>query len=210
MMDLGSDEIRLANDSIRSWISNNLQTDLATYSITGTAIIIDKNNEYLRESMFKGLGLAFLVVSVLMVFLFKNVKMMLISLIPNIIPLLVAGAIMGFTGIELKASTSIIFTIAFGIAVDDTIHFLSKLKLVLNRGKSLEEAIQRTFKETGKAIVITSVILFFGFLILIFSDFTGTFYIGILVSVTLLSAVITDLYLLPVSLRLLLRKKKKD
>ena len=114
---------------------------------------------------------------------------------------------MGFMGIDLKVSTSIIFTIAFGIAVDDTIHFMSKLRLELGKGKSLLYALKRTYISTGKAIIVTSLILCAGFLTLILSEFLGTFYIGLLVSMTLLFAVLADLFLLPVLVILFFRRK---
>ena len=124
--------------------------------------------------------------------------MVIIALIPNMLPLMMIGAVMGFTGIDLKVSTSIIFTIAFGIAVDDTIHFVSRLRLELAKGRSRQYALKRSFIGTGKAIIITSLILVGGFLTLVLSTFKGTFYTGALLSLTLLFAVLVDLFLLPV------------
>lgn len=115
---------------------------------------------------------------------------------------------MGFTGIDLKVSTAIIFTIAFGIAVDDTIHFLSRLKLELNKGRSMVYAIKRTFLGTGKAIIITSLILVAGFISLMISSFKGTFYTGLLVSLTLFFAVFSDLLLIPILLWMFGKKEK--
>ena len=116
---------------------------------------------------------------------------------------------MGIFGITLKLSTSIVFSIAFGIAVDDTIHFISKLRIELNKGKSLLYALKRTYLSTGKAIVVTSIILSGGFLILIFSSFGGTFYTGLLVSLTLIFALIIDLTLLPILVMLFYKDKRK-
>lgn len=116
---------------------------------------------------------------------------------------------MGLFGVYLKLSTSIIFTIAFGIAVDDTIHFISKLRIELGKGKSLLRAVKNTFLSTGKAIIITTIILAGGFLTLILSSFGGTFYTGLLVSLTLLFALIADLFLLPVLIVLFFPKKLK-
>ena len=123
--------------------------------------------------------------------------MVVISFIPNMLPLLMIAGIMGLSGIDLKVSTSIIFTIAFGIAVDDTIHFMSKLRLELAAGRSVAEAVAKTFRSTGKAIILTSIMLCGGFITLGLSSFLGTFYIGVLISLTLLFAVAADLYLLP-------------
>jgi predicted RND superfamily exporter protein len=124
--------------------------------------------------------------------------MIAITLLPNILPILLIGAFMGLTDINLKVSTSIIFTIALGIAIDDTIHFISKLKLELMTGKPLFYAVKRTYLTTGKAVIITSCILMSGFCTLIFSDFDGTFYVGLLISLTLFFAVLSDLFLLPI------------
>ncbi len=198
MLDLGTEPIAELNQHINEWIAENTDKNLVQFRLTGSSIVIDKNHEYLRDSLFTGLGLAFLVVSLLMALLFRDLQMVFISLIPNIFPLLIAGAVMGYFGISLKASTCIIFTLAFGIAVDDTIHFLSKLKLQFQKGLDVDDAIRNTFLETGKALCITTFILFCGFGSLAFSDFAATFYIGLLLSITLLSALIADLFLLPV------------
>jgi predicted RND superfamily exporter protein len=125
------------------------------------------------------------------------------------LPLLLIAGFMGWAGVYLKASTSIIFTIAFGIAVDDTIHFLSKLKIELNKGRSIAYAVKHTYLFTGKAIIITSIILAGGFLTLIFSSFGSTFYTGLLVSLTLLFAVVADLTLLPLFILRFLKNKAR-
>lgn len=177
--------------------------------LTGTAKLIDLNNENLARDMTFGLFLAFMVVASIVGIMFKSWKMILVCLIPNFLPLLLILGIMGFFGIDLKVSTSIIFTIAFGIAVDDTIHFMSKLRLQLGKGRTMLYAIKRTFISTGKAIVVTSIILCGGFLTLIFSNFLGTFYIGLLISLTLLFAVLSDLLLLPVLIMYLFPEKVK-
>ena len=198
MLDSGSEPIAELNEHIYEWIAENTDSEVVQFRLTGSSVVIDKTHEYLRASLFTGLGLAFLVVSLLMALLFRDLQMVFIALIPNIFPLLITGAVMGYFGISLKASTCIIFTLAFGIAVDDTIHFLSKLKLQFAKGLDLDRALRNTFLETGKALCITTFILFCGFASLAFSDFAATFYIGLLLSITLLSALIADLFLLPV------------
>ena len=177
---------------------------------TGMAFLIDRNNETLASSLMWGLVLAFGAVAILMGLIFKSVKMVLITLVPNVIPLVMVGGFMGLVGIDLKVSTSIIFTIAFGIAVDDTIHYVSKLKMELNKGRTMLYALKRSSISTGKAIVLTSVILLSGFFALIFSDFTSTYYIGLLVSITLLFAVLSDLFLLPVLIVLFYNEDKNE
>ena len=208
--DVGSDSSKALRKDITAWIGQNIDTSLVQFEITGTALLFDKNSDYVRDSMISGLGLAFLIVSLLMALLFRNWKMVVISLIPNIIPLLVSGALIGYLGIELDAATSIIFAIAFGIAVDDTIHFLSKFKLELNKGQKIVHAIRTTFRESGKAITLTTIILFFGFMILISSSYPPTFYVGLLISITLLSALIADLLLIPVLIYTFMGKDKPN
>lgn len=206
--DIGAEEVQARVNQIDQWISENTNPDLVTFKLTGTAMILDKNMFYVRESLLKGLGLAILIVSLLMVLLFKNLRLIMISIIPNLFPLLTSAAIIGFLGIELEAGISIVFAIAFGIAVDDTIHFLSKFKIELNKGNSVEDALHTTFIETGKAIILTSLILFFGFMVMFFSIHPPSRSIGILIAVTLVAALVADLYLIPVLVRGLVRKSK--
>ena len=199
--DLGSDSMTAVRQEIRNWTKANIDTNVVQFRPTGAAMIIDRNNRYLTESLFKGLGMAFGVISLLMMILFRDWRMLLISLVPNVLPLIIAGGFIGFIDIELKASTAIIFTIAFGIAVDDTIHFLSRYKLSRQEGLTILPAIQQTLRESGKAIVLTSILLLAGFLTLIFSDFKATYYVGVLISVTIFGAILADLFLLPVVLQ---------
>jgi hypothetical protein len=115
---------------------------------------------------------------------------------------------MGFFGIELKTSTAIIFTISFGIAVDDTIHFLGKFKYELMKGRTKLYALKRSYLTTGKAMILTTLILCAGFLLLIFSSFLGTFYLGVLLCVTLFVALVADITLLPILLLLFYKRRK--
>jgi predicted RND superfamily exporter protein len=198
------------NEELMAWLKSDLSTAPFKAKVTGTAHLIDVNNDALSINMIKGLGIAFLVIAVIVGIMYKSLKMVVISLIPNMLPLLMISAIMGFFGIYLKVSTSIIFTIAFGIAVDDTIHFLSKFRIQLAKGRTWQYALKRTYLSTGKAIVVTTLILCAGFLTLVFSDFLGTFYIGLLISLTLAFAVLSDLFLLPVLIIMAHRSKSKQ
>ncbi len=199
--DLGSEKIKVINNEILHWANTQLDTSIVSFRHTGLAVIIDRNNEMLRTSLFQGLALAFVLIACVMAFLFRDLKMVIISLIPNIFPLIICGGIMGWLDIELKASTVIIFEVVFGIAVDDTIHFLTQYKLELSKGHTTKAAIRNTFMETGKAIILTTLVLFAGFITLVFSTFTATYYIGILMSFTFFSALLADLFLLPLILR---------
>ena len=201
MLDIGADNIRNITIGLDDWIESNVDSNIIKIKQTGTGLILDKNAEYIRISLLEGLGGAVLMVSILMGLLFRNWRMLIISLVPNMVPLLFAGALLGFLGIELEAGVSIVFAIAFGIAVDDTIHFLSKFKLAMDKGLNIEEALHITFLETGKAICLTTLILFFGFLVLLFSIHPPSVTIGLLISVTLVSALVGDLLLIPPLIR---------
>lgn len=207
--DIGADTIQAIGDRIDTWIAMNVDTTVATFQRTGTGLIIDKNAEYIRRSLLLGLGGAMLIVSFIMVLLFRDMRMLLISLIPNVIPLLMAGAFIGFSGVELEAGVAIVFAVIFGIAVDDTIHFLSKFKLTRNKGKSVDESLKITFLETGKAIGLTSIILFFGFLVMLFSIHPPSVVVGVLISLTLFSAFFSDLFLIPILIRWLIKDEVK-
>ncbi|WP_017729922.1 efflux RND transporter permease subunit [Nafulsella turpanensis] len=210
MPDIGS---RLTNQKVlkmEQFIEENINPELVRFRLTGTSMLIDKNANYLVNNMLQGLTIAFVVIAAIAGLLFRSLRMIIITLIPNIIPLLMVAGIMGLSGIYLKMSTSIIFTIAFGIAVDDTIHFISKFRIELGKGKSVLYALKNTFLYTGKAILITTIILAGGFLTLILSSFGGTFYTGLLVSMTLIFAVVADLLLLPVLIILFFPRTKKE
>lgn len=201
MDDLGADSIKVFLDRTDNWINENIDTSLMTIRSTGTGLIIDKNAEYIRRNLLQGLALAIFIVCGLMALLFRSWRMLIVSLVPNILPLLFAGAMLGYLGIELEAGVSIVFAIIFGIAVDDTIHFLAKYRLLRGRGVPVTEAIHKTYREAGKAIVLTSVVLFFGFLVMLFSINPPSVTIGLLISLTLASAVVSDLLLIPLLLK---------
>lgn len=195
--DLGAQHYRAQDASFFEWFEAEFPKSPLELHVTGTARLIDLNVGSLASDMVVGLSIAFLIVALISGLMFRNLPMVVISLIPNMLPLLMIAGIMGWSDIDLKLSTSIIFTIAFGIAVDDTIHFISKLRIELAKGKALKEAVESSFLSAGKAIIITSIILCGGFMTLSLSSFLGTFYIGVLISTTLLLAVVSDLFVLP-------------
>lgn len=205
--DIGADSGRVLRSQIQSWINAHIDTQKVQFTITGTSLLFDVNSRYVRTSMLQGLGLAFIIVSIVMIFLFRNWKLIVISLVPNVIPLLITGALLGVLGIALDAATSIIFAIAFGIAVDDTIHFLSRFRLEKQKKRNNPGAIKATLKESGKAITLTSIILFMGFIVLLTSAYPPTYYVGLMVSITLAAALVIDLLLTPVLIYLLLGKE---
>lgn len=205
--DIGADSIKSMSQQIDRWIAANINPEVIQFKMTGTGLLIDKNSEYIRTNLLVGLGIATLIIAGLMTLLFQDLRMMLVALIPNVFPLIIGGAFLGFTGVELEAGVSIVFSVIFGIAVDDTIHFLSKFKLARLKGKNVEDALQITFIEAGKPIVLTSVVLFFGFLVMLFSVHPPSQTVGWLISLTLLTAVACDLLLIPVLIRWLIKDK---
>jgi hypothetical protein len=188
-------------------ISTIFDPDKYNVIITGTTKVLLTGTKFLLKNLFISLFLVIILISIFMAWMFSSYKMVLISLIPNIIPLLITGAIMGFFGIALKPSTILVFSIAFGISVDDTIHYLAKYRqeLISNKG-AIRTSVFAALKETGVSMLYTSVVLFFGFFIFIASDFGGTVALGLLVSITLLIAMLSNLLLLPA---LLLTYEKK-
>jgi predicted RND superfamily exporter protein len=206
MHDLGSYKVRKMEKSFLQKTQNFTNIE---YRLTGSARLIDENVSYLSLNIMQGLGFAVLIVSIAFGLIYRSLKIVIIALIPNIIPMLMIAGIMGFSGIDIKISTSIIFTIAFGIAVDDTIHFLSRFKIEQRNGSSIIYAIKRSFLSTGKAMILTSVILCAGFITMISSSFSSLFYIGFLLSLTLFIALLADLYLLPILLLTIKNKPVK-
>ena len=207
--DAGNMNISKRNAEFNKFIKKeNLQSKY-NIIVTGTAHLLDKNMKYLSTSLIIGLCISIGIVSLIMGVIFKSFKMVVISIIPNLIPLIIIGGMMGYMGVDLKISTAIIFTIAFGIAVDDTIHFLGKFKIELLKGRSKLYALKRAYITTGKAMIITTLVLCSGFLLLLFSNFTGTAYLGGLLSITLFAALILDLTILPVLILLFFPEQNK-
>ena len=195
--DLGSLKLdSVVKNVIRPEIEKIFSNSKAEVAMTGTTLIFIKGINFLVENLLQSMLLAFFIISIIMSLLFKNFKMVLISLIPNIIPLIIAGGIMGYFNIPLKPSSALVFSIVFGISVDYSIHFLAKFKNEL-LSKSLEVSIINTINQTGRSMIFTSFILFFGFIIFAFSNFGGTIVLGVLTSIILFVAMITNLTLLP-------------
>lgn len=205
--DWGNKKVTAKNEELTAFLNKELNGDFE-YHITGTAHLFDKNLSYLAVSLVQGLSISIVIVALIMGLIYRSFSMMIISIIPNIIPLAVIAGVMGFFGIELKISTAIVFTIAFGIAVDDTIHLLGKFKHELMQGKSKMYALKRAYLTTGKAMVLTTLILCAGFMLLVFSSFMGTFFMGVMMSITLFVALIADMTLLPVLIMLFYRTKR--
>ena len=196
--DLGSHKMdSIIKNVIQSEIDNIFIKTKNEIKLTGTTLIFIKGINFLIENLIQSMILAFFIISIIMSLLFKNIKMVVISLIPNIIPLIIAAGIMGTFGIPLKPSSALVFSIVFGISVDYSIHFLAKFKNELLMNKDIKVAVINTIEETGRSMIFTSFILFFGFIIFAFSSFGGTIVLGVLTSIILFVAMITNLTLLP-------------
>lgn len=197
--DIGSHKLdnliqHVVNKKINEVFSN---TDIDVKA-TGTTLLFVKGNKFLVENLRLSLLLAFTLIAIIMAFLFKNVKMILISLIPNLIPLMVTAGIMGYADIPLRPSTALIFSVVFGISVDDSIHFLAKYRQELfAHDFFVPLAISNSIRETGASMIYTSIVLFAGFIIFSMSDFVGTTMLGVLTSTTLLIAMFANLIVLP-------------
>lgn len=179
-------------------------------SITGTTKLFIKGNKFLIDNLKESLLLAFLLITLSMAALFANVRMIVISLIPNLLALMITAGLMGYFNIPLKASTALIFSITFGISVDNSIRFLAKYRQeILSNNFKIPLAVTDSILETGKSIIYTSIVLFSGFIIFAFSDFGGTIALGVLTSTTLVISMFTNLILLPALILTFDKPRKK-
>ena len=198
MKDIGTKQMRALRDSIKPKIDVIFNPEKYDVSITGTSVLFLEGTTYLVKNLFSSLLLAISLIAILMAWMFSSSRMVVVSLLPNLIPLVLTGALMGYFNISIKPSTILVFSIAFGISIDDTIHFLAKYRQELKANHwNIRLAVINALKETGVSMFYTSIVLFFGFSIFIASDFGGTVALGLLVSVTLLFAMMANLLLLP-------------
>ena len=205
--DIGSLEMERLVAEVQADVDSIFDSEDYNVSITGTTQIFIKSNEALIDNLLKSLLIAFGIIAMIMGLLFRSLRIVVISLIPNLLPLLMVAGVMGFTGIALKPSTALVFGVAFGIAVDDSIHFLARYRLARKLGDTIAQAVSNSFKDTGVSMIYTSMILFFGFVCFTASDFGGTQALGLLTSLTLGIAMFSNLLLLPA---LLLRFDKEE
>jgi predicted RND superfamily exporter protein len=207
MKDVGTDQMDMIKGDLQKQISKIFPKSKFDVVLTGGALVFLEGTHYLVYNLLISLSLAILLISLIMAWMFRSPKMILISLIPNLLPLIITAGLMGYFGVPIKPSTILVFSIAFGISVDDTIHFLAKYRQELSSSNwKIKKSIFSAISETGKSMFYTSIVLFFGFLTFTLSSFGGTQALGGLVSITLLIAMITNLILLP-SLLLSLEKR---
>lgn len=198
MRDVETERMERIEEDLIEKINKVFPKEKYNVTITGKALVFQKGTNYLVKNLVISLSLAILLIASFMAYMFRSFRMILISLIPNILPLLITAGIMGFLGIPIKASTILVFSIAFGISVDDTIHFLAKYRqeLQVNHWK-IRKSVYASLRETGISMFYTSIVLFFGFSVFTISSFGGTVALGALVSTTLLFAMLSNLLLLP-------------
>jgi predicted RND superfamily exporter protein len=220
MADIGSQKMdSLVNqviqpkvDVLKASLQKNLRAkgDSVNVTITGSSTIFIKGNKFLINNLTESLILACILITLSMALLFANARMIIISLIPNLIALMITAGLMGYFDIPLKASTALIFSITFGISVDNSIRFLAKYRQeLLSTGFFIPRSVSESILETGKSIVYTSIVLFAGFIIFTFSDFGGTVALGLLTSTTLIISMFTNLILLPALIMTFDKQRKK-
>jgi len=198
MRDIPTERIEEIEKDLVKEIDKIFPPDRYQIKLTGKALLYLKGTHYLIRNLIISLSLAILLIALFMAYMFRSFKMIVISLIPNLLPLIITAGVMGFSGIPLKPSTILVFSIAFGISVDDTIHFLAKYRQELISSKwKIKTAVYNALRETAVSMFYTSIVLFFGFAVFMSSNFGGTVALGGLVSVTLLFAMLANLILLP-------------
>lgn len=198
MANVGITKIDSIQQSLKPKIDSIFSPAKYNVTITGTSVVFLKGTKFLIRNLWESIALAIVVIAMLLAFLFSSWRMILISLIPNLIPQLMTAALMGFTGIPIKPSTILIFSIALGISVDNSIQFLSRYRLQLKQtGHNIPSSVISALKETGYSMIYSSTVLFFGFGIFVFSTFGGTQALGFLISFTLLVAGLLNMLVLP-------------
>ena len=198
MREVSTDEMVKVEEKLNDRINKLFPKERYTVTITGKALLFQKGTSYLLENLIESLLFALALTGALIFFLFRSVKMIFVALIPNLLPLLATAGLMGYLGIPIKPSTILVFGIAFGLSVDDTIRFLAQYRQELIRNNwKIKKSIFNTLDEEGPSMFYTSFVLLFGFSVFTLSDFGGTVALGGLVSITLLFGMLTNLILLP-------------
>ncbi|EIA09264.1 putative integral membrane protein [Flavobacterium frigoris PS1] len=198
MRDIETGNMKKIETKLWTKINKVFPSDRYKVVMTGKALVFEKGTKYLLDNLVTSLLFAILLISLLMVFMFRSFKMVVVSLIPNLLPLMITAGLMGYFGIPLKPSTILVFSIAFGLSVDDTIHFLAQYRQELtNNNWKIKKSVFATIKESGISMFYTSVVLFAGFSVFMLSDFGGTVALGGLIAVTLIFGMLSNLMLLP-------------
>ena len=207
MANIGTNDIERILSDLKPKVDSIFPPAKYEVHMTGTSVVFLKGTNYLVKNLLMSLALAVIIITILMALIFSSARMIIISLIPNVIPQILTAGMMGYFDIPIKPSTILIFSIALGISVDNTIHYLSRYRLHLRHSNwNIKESILAALKETGYSMVYSAIVLFFGFLIFTLSSFGGTEALGYLVSFTLVVALLSNMFVLP-ALLLTLDKK---
>jgi len=197
MADIGTEKMAILINNLETK-ANEIFKGSAEVNVTGASYLFLKGNQFLVNDLSNSLVLAFILISLMLALIYFDPRIIIISLIPNIVPMIITAGIMGYFGIPLKPSTALIFSISFGISIDSTIHFISKFKQELKHHRgNIQWSVLQSLEDSGTSIIYTSLVLFGGFFIFCFSDFGGTIALGLLTSITLILALIANLLLLP-------------
>ncbi|GAA4894910.1 MMPL family transporter [Flaviramulus aquimarinus] len=198
MKDIGTDKMERIEENLQTKIDKVFPKEKYDVTMTGKALVFQKGTKYLVKNLAISLSLAIFLIALFMAYMFRSTRMIIVSLIPNLLPLLITAGLMGYLGVPIKPSTILVFSIAFGISVDDTIHFLAKYRQELQANHwKIKVSVYGALRETGVSMFYTSIVLFFGFSVFTISSFGGTVALGALVSATLLFAMLSNLLLLP-------------
>ena len=209
MRDVGSYRLPVILDSIQKKVDTLFDKEKYTVQLTGASVTFLEGSSFIINGLKESILWAFALIALCMLYLFKSLRILICSLIPNIIPLLITAGVMGWIGVRIKPSTVLIFSVALGIAIDVTIRFLVNYKQELPRNEyNMKKTVIETIHGTGISIIYTSLVLIAGFIIFCFSGFGGTQSLGWLTSLTLVTATITNLVLLPALLITFIRYKK--
>jgi uncharacterized protein len=210
MADVGSVRIKKLVGELKPKIDSIFPPEEFRVELTGHSLVFLKSNDYLLKNLYESLAIEIILETLVALALFRSLRIIILSKIPVLIPLVITAGVMGFLGINFKPTTILIFSIAFGISSDGTIYFLTKYRQELKvQGRSVAQAISHTIKETGLSMIYTAIILFSGFAIFAASSFGGTVALGILVSLTLLVAMCTNLIMLPAILLSIDKRKSR-
>ena len=198
MKDTSREDYNAMEEDLLKEINKIFPEDRFDVSITGKAFVFQKGTTYLVNNLIVSLALAVLLIALIMVWMFRSFKMIMVSLIPNLLPLVVTAGLMGYFGVPIKPSTILVFSIAFGISVDDAIHYLARYRqeLVASNWK-IKKSVYAAIRETGISMFYTSIVLLLGFSVFTISSFGGTVALGALVSITLFFATLSNLLFLP-------------
>jgi len=196
--DVGTARMDVLMDGLRAEVDSIFDPARYDVVLTGTSVVFLEGSKYMVSNLLISLAMAVVLIAALMAILFNSFRMVLVSLVPNLVPLITTAGLMGYLEIAIKPSTLLVFSIAFGIAVDDAIHYLSKYRMELKAtNHNVKRSVLLALREAGVSMMYTSIVLFMGFSLFMFSEFGGTQALGLLVSFTLLAAMFTNLIILP-------------